>query len=361
MVSNSPKVLAGALLLVAALGGCASGPRGFATATLNRTVPVTDAFMSPPPGGPEPIAVLQTVYTNALEQEIVLANDSGVPGQNVLLVRAYGPVGSQRTTLGRLAPDIPTATSIRRELVERFPGVRMDISGLYAQNRYGPFTYATGRSGTGARCLYAVQRIAAEPGVFRRERGAIVWRLRLCDDDTSARDLLLVAYGLTVDGYFLSPSWNPYGDAPAPDPRIGQPGVAILPQQAADPSVVAAAGYGEPRPSADRPPARRRRAAPHRHPPPAPPPDRVVLNQPIPGAAIVPRPQNTDLGEPVVEGSNLPSLVPPPERRLEVPVPGPEASLPPAVAPVAATPASAPFRITPQAGTATAVRVVEIE
>jgi hypothetical protein len=300
--------LAVAVALATAVAGCALEPDGgYRTANLNTTVPVTQAFMVPPPGGPEVVAVLEQRYRNGLQQDIILENATGVPGQNVVYVRAYGPMGREG---GRqeLPSDLVELSDIRRELVERFPGVHMELSGLYAQNRYGPFSYATGRTRSGANCIYVWQRIASEGAVFKWTSGSIVWRLRLCDDRTSMRDLLLTAYGFTVSGYFLSQRWNPYGDPPPPDPRVGLPGEAILPEQVVDPTVIAPSSFNE----ASRPTI----AAPSR------PPRRpvqsaatvarpTVLNEPAPGAAVVPRPEGTNLTEPVIEGSNLPNTAAP--------------------------------------------------
>lgn len=330
--------LAVAVALAAVVAGCAFEPYGgYRTANLNNTVPVTQAFIVPPPGGPEVVAVLEQRYRNGLQQDIILANSTGVSGQNVIYVRAYGPMGRDG---GRedLASDLLELRDIRRELVERFPGVHMELSGLYAQNRYGPIAYATGRSRSGANCIYVWQRISADAGLFAWKSGSVVWRLRLCDTRTSMRDLLLTAYGFTISGYFMSQRWNPYGEPPLPDPRIGVPGETILPEQVVDPTVIAPNSYSEasratiaaPRSAARRPTPVRTVAAPAQP---------TVLNEPVPGAAIVPRPEGTNLSEPAIRGSNLPEAAPqlqpsftvpgPQSRQNLVPLPGrPAAPLP---------------------------------
>jgi hypothetical protein len=261
------------------------------------------------------VTVLENRYRNGLTQDIILENNSAVGGQNALFVKAFGPMGPDRGT-GRLERDVPDAVAVRRELAERFPGVHMEVSGLYAQNRYGPFSYATGRAATGDNCVYAWQRIAAEGQVFSFRRGAITWRLRVCDPHTSLRELLLLAYGLTITGYFLSPNWNPYGDPPKPDPRIGEAGETVLPQQPVDPTVVAPSSFGrevEPTVSAPQPAARPvSRAEAQREP---------VVNEPLPGAVVVPRPQASTLDEPRVDDANLPRNAPPPRQGLDVPLP----------------------------------------
>ncbi|MEM8855013.1 MAG: cellulose biosynthesis protein BcsN [Pseudomonadota bacterium] len=329
---------AATLLLAGAVAGCAYDQGGFKTATLNKEVPVTNAFIMPPPGGPQPIAVLENRYENGLAQDILLRNRSGSRGQNAIIVRAFGPMGRDRGQ-GRLSTDIPSVTTIRKEMRERLPGVHMEISGLYVQNRYGPFSYAVGRSRSAGNCIYAWQRISAEAKVFSAQRGAITWRLRLCDTKTSARDLLLVAYGMTINGYFLSRSWNPYGDPPPLDDRVGTPGATILPEQAVDRTVIAPNSYGEARRERIRAPSRSR-------PRPAAPPRPTVLNDPVPGSAVVPRPENTDLNDPRVEDSNLPRAgsaatrfdvpTPPSQRGVISPTPAPTRTVP-SVAPPPAT------------------------
>ncbi|MEM7694595.1 MAG: cellulose biosynthesis protein BcsN [Pseudomonadota bacterium] len=325
---------AAGLAMAMAVGGCAMNDHGgVMTASLGRQVAVTQAFMVPPPGGPGVVAVLEQRFANALAQDIILENNTGAAGQNVLFVRAFGPMGRDAGT-ETLDPDIPDLVSVRRELRERFPGIHMEVSGLYAQNRYGPLSYATGRTRSGANCIYVWQRIAAEPGLFRLERGSITWRLRLCDPNTSIRDLLLTAYGFTVSGYFKSKWWNPFGPPPEPDPRIGKPGEVILPEQPVDPTVVPPNAFGAARTAAVSRPARsrstRRRSRPRTRPAvrqvvdrqPAQAARPTVLNQPVPGAAVVPRPENTNLAEPNIQGSNLPSTAPRAAGRLTVPRPG---------------------------------------
>ncbi len=357
MLLNSRKAhLAVAVAMSAALAGCGYDTGGVRTATLGNSVPVTEAFMTPPPGGPAVIAVVENRYSNALAQDIILDNRSSASGQNVIYVRAFGPMGRDGGR-GSLSTDMVNLTDIRREMAQRIPGVHMEVSGIYVQNRYGPFSYATGRSRSGATCLYAWQRIAADQKVFSFQRGAITWRLRVCENNTDARSLLLLAYGLTINGYFMSETWNPYGDPPKPDPRIGEPGTTILPEQVVDPTVIAPTSYGEVRTSTIRAPRRSRRtvrAAPVRP---------TVLNEPVEGAAIVPRPEATDLSEPTVQDSNLP---PAPTRQAPVyTVPAPTSSVRPAplpATPTLAPPPSGPRLVLPPttAATSPSVRVVNI-
>jgi len=315
LISRPARLLIAALC-AAAPAGCAS-TGGVRTASRSNEVPVSEAFIVPPPGGPAVVAVLENRFRNGLAQDIILENNSGAPGQNALYVRAFGPMGRDAGR-GTLAADRPDLATIRRELAQRFPGIRMEISGLYAQNRYGALGYATGRAPSGATCLYVWQRIASERRLFKVERGSITWRLRLCEPKTTARELLITAYGFTVAGYFDSPNWNPYGPPPEPDERIGKPGAVILPEQAVDPTVVAPQSFGERRRSAA---ADRAARAPPARTTVRPPERPAVLNRPTPGAAVVPRPENTDLAEPEVERSNLPQAAPPANEGPGVPLP----------------------------------------
>jgi hypothetical protein len=182
----------------------------------------------------------------------------------------------------------------------------------------------------------------------------------VCDARSSTRDLLLLAYGLTINGYFLSERWNPYGDPPPLDPRIGTPGETILPEQRVDPTVIAPSSFGgEPRPTISAP---ARSAAATVTTPTRPFPSEP-LNDPLPGAAVVPRPQATDLSEPAVERSNLPQRAPRPVQRLNVPSPdAPAATVPQPGADVPPPPPGAARTVSPTTRNATgpSVRVIEL-
>ncbi|MEM9221917.1 MAG: cellulose biosynthesis protein BcsN [Pseudomonadota bacterium] len=322
-------------------------------------VSASEAFMVPPPGGPAVVAVLEERYRNALAQDIVLQNNTGIGGQNALYVRAFGPMGRDAGR-GRLGADIPSLSGIRRELRQYFPGVPMEISGLYAQNKYGPLGYATGRARSGANCVYVWQRIAGEPRLFKVQRGSITWRLRLCDPKTSVRDLLFIAYGFTVAGYFASPNWNPYGEGPELDPRVGKRGEVIFPEQDVSPAVVAPVAFGESRRVArvrQQSTTPRARTRSTRQAAPTP----TVVNRPLPGAAVVPRPENTDLSEPAIRDSNLPTRAPRAGEHVEIPAP--RAAPPPTTVPAppstVPTPSQSRLIIPPANGPAPpSVRVV---
>ena len=103
------------------------------------------------------VGVTETAYENGLAQNVLLATNSAVPGQNEFVVRALKT--SRPTTDGRPRRRAPRPDRIGEELEERFPGVDMQVSLAYAQNKYGPFGFALGRPRAGEQCLYAWQRI----------------------------------------------------------------------------------------------------------------------------------------------------------------------------------------------------------
>jgi hypothetical protein len=214
------KLLAAAAVLMGASACAGRSELGYAT--LMSEVPATRAIIVPPPGGPSVVAVLQRSYQNGVSQEIALSTASLTTGQNAfyvsLLNNASSPEGATETlTLRSLTPD-----RIQSEMEERIPGVEMQTSLVYVQNKFGPFGFATGRSSSGDLCLYAWQQIEPnEPAVFV-PGGAISVRLRLCDADASVEQLLRVMYGYTIAAYYLSESWNPYGSPPSPPANFGQ-------------------------------------------------------------------------------------------------------------------------------------------
>lgn len=271
--------------LVLAVAACSYKPRGPRLATLANKVPVENAFISTPPGGPQPIAVIEQRFSNGVLQEILLENPTSSAGENVLVVRAFGPMGDDRG-MERMSLDEPTTADIRREMRERFPGVNMTISESYVQNRFGPFAFATGQLRSGVSCIYAWQQIRAKKSVlFPGYRGAVTWRLRFCDANATPRELLYLPYGLNVNVYFLQDNWNIYGNPPEPNPDIGKLGKPLGPDKVVeDLSMAPPAGYGDYRKS--RTTSRRRstsRAG-------AAEETLLLENEPAAGAAVVPLP-----------------------------------------------------------------------
>jgi hypothetical protein len=216
---------AAALMSVAA---CA-GRSDLDYATLNSEVPATRAIVVPPPGGPSIVAVLQRTYQNGISQEIALSTASLTSGQNAFYVSLLNNTASnmeipETLTLSPLTPD-----RIEREMEERIPGVAMQTSLVYVQNKFGPFGFATGRSSQGDLCLYAWQQIEPDKPAILVPGGAISVRLRLCDADASVDQLLRVMYGYTIAAYYRQESWNPYGDPPSPPAGFGQVDAPMYP------------------------------------------------------------------------------------------------------------------------------------
>lgn len=217
---------AGAVLL--AVSGCA-GRSDLGYASLMSEVPATRAIVVPPPGGPSVVAVLQQQYQNGLSQEIALSTASLTAGQNAFYVRLLdNTAGSmeipETLSLPSLSPD-----RLQREMEERVPGVEMETSLVYVQNKFGPFGFATGRSPAGDLCLYAWQRIEPSEPAILVPGGVISVRLRLCDADASVDQLLRVFYGYTIAAYYRQESWNPYGDPPSPPAHFGERDAPMYP------------------------------------------------------------------------------------------------------------------------------------
>ncbi len=212
--------LVGCVIGLQSLVACSAQGDRFSLNVLSQaqSVPLGQALIVPPPGGPAVIGVTQTAYENGLEQNVLLATNSAVPGQNEFTVRALKdePADNQTVVLGeeRLQPE-----RIGEELEERFPGVDMQVSLAYVQNKYGPFGFAIGQPRPGEQCLYAWQRIErGERPILSYEGGSVSVRLRLCETGRTPTELLRTAYGYTFVGYSRAVGWNPLGEPPAPSP-----------------------------------------------------------------------------------------------------------------------------------------------
>ena len=91
-----------AVLAAALVGGCSYNPTGgvVRSASLNRQIDISEAFITPPPGGPAVIAVLENRYVNGLAQDILdglvrRAVEHGRHRAEVELVRREAQVGLQ--------------------------------------------------------------------------------------------------------------------------------------------------------------------------------------------------------------------------------------------------------------------------
>lgn len=223
--------IAAGLGITATLSACsATGSIGHPPGP--QLVPSEKALIMPPPGGPAIVGVVERIRGNGVEQTVALSTSSKIPGQNYLRVHFFGPQGS--------TPDTPGATfrtinesDLRREIARAAPGVPMVRATTFLQNTYGPFGYASGRGHGGDTCLFAWQQIrspSTSSGIGRGF-GMIQVRLRLCDSQTTARQMLNTMYGFTIVGTFKGTMWNPYGDAAGADERIGRTGEPIYPEE----------------------------------------------------------------------------------------------------------------------------------
>lgn len=229
--ASTPQYLLAGIILTLGLTGCASreGVRLSDTAT---TVPDETALALPAPGGPAIVNIVERRFSNGTQQDIFLFTSASTPGQNVMRVQLFGPVGSQLDGQKSLGYSSIRLSDIAKEMRHEFPGIALKQSPLYLQNNYGPFSYAYGSGRGNDACLYAWQQIRspAEARTVFQNRGTIQVRLRLCEEGASEEKLLSTMYGYTIRGAFNAAGWNPYGEPPSVDPTLGRTGNPIYPR-----------------------------------------------------------------------------------------------------------------------------------
>jgi hypothetical protein len=294
-------------LSVLLLAGCAQ-PLPIMHSTGTTVVAAETAFALPAPGGPSVTAILERRFANATQQEILLSTSAHTPGQNVLRVQIFGPVDPSAAGEDRLRDGYLPISNIGSEIRQAVPGVRMQTSPFYVQNKYGPFGYAVGRTVSGDTCLFGWQRISST-GVTQTwvgNRGSVQVRLRICDQAASEQKLLEVMYGYTITSYFKTRNWNPYGDAPSPEASIGKPGQPIYPVGVSRFETLTS-------PPAAQPPATqaRRRAVRTQRQGSSEPPPAAALLAPI-GPAIPPPPGSPAVVRVPVAGAVAPPPAPAP-------------------------------------------------
>ncbi|MBB3773346.1 hypothetical protein FHS55_003981 [Angulomicrobium tetraedrale] len=183
--------------------------------------------MLPEPGAaPRVLAVLETDYLNAVQQEIVFETHSRTVGQNAIYAVFFGPVKGRTGSENLRKDDWLNDEVLDDEMLERMPGVTMHVSNYFVQNRYGPFNYAIGNAGNGELCIYGWQRINSQTPMyaFIRSGAVLALRLRMCQIGASEQDLLRLMYRFSINGYFLPQSWQPYGRPVGEPEGLGQVG-----------------------------------------------------------------------------------------------------------------------------------------
>ena len=164
------------------------------------------------------VDVREKRFGNGLRQEIALAADSGVRGENVILVSMRDqPI----VAWGQSEIDMPKdrEDEIAAEIETRLPGAGMRIHDQVLRNGYGSYGLATGRQGS-ANCVFLWQsmndlkdvgRVAASP--YKIETAV---RVRLCRAGVPLSTLARWASSYVVDP-------NGAGQAPGYAQRAGDP------------------------------------------------------------------------------------------------------------------------------------------
>ncbi|NIX78293.1 cellulose biosynthesis protein BcsN [Microvirga terricola] len=214
--------------LVATAAGCAARPE-IRYASLTGEVSAAQAIILPPPGGLSVVAVLQRKFINGVSQEVALSTTSRTAGQNAFYVNLINDAGMQSEVEDTLKLNPLTHDRMQEEMEERLPGVPMNISLIYVQNKYGPFGFATGRAASGDVCLYAWQQIEHNQASFFATNNGISIRLRLCAAGATEEQLLRAMYGFTIAAYFPSDIWGSNLVPPPVEPQLGQLGAPIYP------------------------------------------------------------------------------------------------------------------------------------
>lgn len=147
------------------------------------------------------VGVRERRLANGLTQQIALAGDAGVRGENLIEVTLRTDAeGNSYQNLVEMPGD--SAEEIETELNARFPGTSMRMHDAVLRNAYGPYGLATGAMGR-ANCVYLWQTIANLDGGGRRsilnfqpKEGAV--RVRLCRVGVSTSQLAQWAAGLMI-------------------------------------------------------------------------------------------------------------------------------------------------------------------
>lgn len=261
--------LVGSCLLATLVAGCSATGDGRRTmagepeandSSLARALAPQSALAWLPGEAGPIVSVVESRRLDRTEQKITLAGDVGVEGDNEIMVTSHHPRRHQS------APVVDEA-SLRDEMAERLPGVAMSLSPRVVVAQGGPVGFATGRTRSGAGCLYAWtsgdQRrpvtLARMFGVDGDAPDRVDVRVRVCRrglDENRAVALvqgLQMRTGTTPIAYAdrVPVAYGPGGDALASAGWSGTPApVYAAPAHGAPvygaPSLAAAPVYGAP-------------------------------------------------------------------------------------------------------------------
>jgi len=139
------------------LGGCSYAPQDQRAAyeSGSDTTATERPLAQLPSQAGAVIAVLQSRASGVLTQRVVLAGDTGVEGENSIVVKVAEKPGPGNNT--EISSWRPSESSVAHELDDAFPTIEMRVSTAWNRNEFGPFGYAIGDSQKGVACGYAWQ------------------------------------------------------------------------------------------------------------------------------------------------------------------------------------------------------------
>lgn len=141
--------------------------------------------------------VRQTGGKGKIEQTIVYANATDLPGENMLSITIDPSAKITRSN------GAPSRSQVLAEMRSALSGVAMRISPVIADNAYGVFGYATGSIGKGGSCVYAWQFAKNirpyDGGQFAASGGAAQIRLRYCSPSIAADRIVALMQGLRLN------------------------------------------------------------------------------------------------------------------------------------------------------------------
>lgn len=158
---------------------------------INRELSPQLAAADLPAIGATPIAVRQLSSEDGSVQQIVFPNKATIAGENMLVVHEV-VAGSSA------ARKAPTSAELSREMRKAMPGVAMDVTPVLGSNAYGPYGAARGPLPSGGGCVYAWQVVNRPAVAFGQSAKAVQVRLRYCDADRKAEELVSLLSSLTL-------------------------------------------------------------------------------------------------------------------------------------------------------------------